>query len=333
MSGLKRTIAALCLSVASVSGTMLASATPAMAGFVTLCVGQGGDVTVPGDLRVPKGKSCELHGTTVTGDVYVSQGANLIATGTDFQGSVEVATNAYLSTHDARIAGSIVSQGGFGLFLVNTTIGGNTVQRAAHAPERINFLFLRDSTAEGNLSANGGEVIVRASTVNGNLAATDVRYLSVHNSVLGGALSVTGARYGAIVCDSEIYGNATLTGNSELVQLGAHKPAGTCDGATYWGGNVTVANNTARVIVSNNIIRGNLSGTGNQPAPTGTHNRVRGTVSGQFTELRAPAPQRRSMSALATPRTRDTREVPEIAERRRAEAHRAAAAAGPAQLR
>src|SRR5690606_15784208 len=84
---LRRALAATTLLA---SGGAIALAAPANADLVTRCVGEGGAVTVPGDLVVPAGKTCWLDGTTVEGNVRVQAGADLIVTGGTLKGSVVV---------------------------------------------------------------------------------------------------------------------------------------------------------------------------------------------------------------------------------------------------
>jgi hypothetical protein len=83
------------------------------------------------------------------------------------------------------------------------------------------------------------------------------------------------------------------------------------------------------VDVTDNIIRGDLTGSGNDPAPTGADNRVRGEASGQFAEL---APAARTMSAQSS--TQDhQQELDDKRAERRGSAEEAAEIAGPANLR
>lgn len=55
---------------------------------VTHCVGEGGAVTVPGDLLVSVGSNCVLEGTTVTGDVQITTGADPVADDITVEGDV-----------------------------------------------------------------------------------------------------------------------------------------------------------------------------------------------------------------------------------------------------
>jgi hypothetical protein len=80
-------------------------------------------------------------------------------------------------------------------------------------------------------------------------------------------------------------------------------------------------------VVSNNIVAGNLSGEGNDPAPTGENNRVRGTIGGQFVDLQAPA----ALQRMAAPQDRSDQVADEAAQRRAA-AKSEASASGDAKL-
>src|SRR5699024_9935741 len=92
---------------------------------------------------------------------------------------------------------------------------------------------------------------------------------------------------GTAVCASEIDGATTFTGN-ENVQLGTGAGIIDCEDGNYFGDDVTVSDNTGAVDVSGNIIRGDLTGEGNDPAPTGSDNRVRGEAG----RPRRPGPHR-----------------------------------------
>jgi hypothetical protein len=82
------------------AGEMMTLAPTAQASLVTRCVGEGGNVTVPGDLVVPAGQSCWLEGTTVQGNVKVRKNADLVADGATFQGRVHAGKNGYVDVTD-----------------------------------------------------------------------------------------------------------------------------------------------------------------------------------------------------------------------------------------
>lgn len=141
------------------------------------------------------------------------------------------------------------------------------------------------------------------------------------------------------MCASEVLGNAVWTSNA-TVQLGDGDLSDACDQVNYFGGDVTINHNTGGVEVNGNIIRGNLTGTGNDPAPVGDHNRVRGSRGGQFANL-APAPQaarsqaRSQMQARPQARSAAPDQVQATltqAKQRKTAATAAAEQAGPAEL-
>lgn len=273
----------------------VAVAAPASADLVTTCIGEGGAVTVPNDLVVPKGESCWLDGTTVQGDIEVRQDADLIVVDGTFEGSVDVASNAYLDTTKTSISGTVTATDAYGSYLDASSVDG-AVQVSGDS-QQDGFTYVVGSKLGDGLAAGLGEVLLDGSTVTGDVSGDGTVYTDLYDSSLDGALTVSGNELGSVVCESEIYGDAAYSGNSEVLQLGADGPLASCAGATYWGGNLDVSDNTATTVVSDNIIRGDLSGTGNDPAPVGENNRVRGTVSGQFEDLQPPATAMRRHSA------------------------------------
>jgi hypothetical protein len=312
---------ALTVAVVVASATV-AVAMPASAGLTTYCEGEAGAVNVPGDLRVASTKSCVLDGTTVSGTVTVEAGANLVITGGAFTGNVTVLDDGFFDAKGTELKGSLTATDGYGFFLSGTKSGAIRVQSSQH-PERGTYAYLNAATVNGDLTSGVGEVFAQDSTLNGSVSGTGVAYVDLVNSVVGNNLSVTGAALGSVFCASEVYGDATYTNNEGVLQLGGSGPVVGCDQASYWDGNLTVSGNHSDTQVSNNIIRGNLSGVDNDPAPTGTNNRVRGTTSGQFVNLAAPAAARSAAGGA-----HDRADV----DSRRAEAKAEAEAAGPAAL-
>ena len=115
------------------------------------------------------------------------------------------------------------------------------------------------------------------------------------------------------------------------VQLGASGALDNCEqGPSIWGGNVLVSGTTGTVEVSDNIIRGNLNGTGND-AVTASDNRVRGNIEGQFAE--SGEESLLQMQAEAQTEAQTGREsLEQLRSERLADAEELADAAGPANL-
>ncbi len=323
------------MKISTVFGTVVvagfalaATSLPASADLVTRCIGTGGAVTVPGDLVVPAGESCTLTGTTVEGKVRVNAGADLVVSDVTFNGAVVVAPDAYFDATTSSVSGTVTSRG-FGVYLDRSTIGEHVRGRAA--VDASSFTYLYNSSVAGQVDARSGELLVDSSQVAGAVRGLGTTFVDVKNSTLSNALVVKDNSEGTTICASEVDGDAEFTGNAG-VQIGEGNLLSNCaDGVNYFGGNVTISNNSFGVSVSGNIMRGDLAGTGNDPAPTGTNNRVRGDSTGQFADLNA-APQARArarMMAVPTDRAEDARSA---AEARRTTAVEHATAVGPALL-
>ncbi|MEV4639526.1 hypothetical protein AB0J80_19445 [Actinoplanes sp. NPDC049548] len=324
---MRRTVATLALVSTAVAVSTLAAAPGARADLVTHCVGTGGAVTVPNDLYVPPGQSCALTGTVVTGNVSVAAGANLVVTGGRLSGEIQVAADGYLDATDTTVGGGIeLASGGYGIFLKNARSGAVTV-RAKGSATIDSFLFVEQSTVEGTVTANAGEVrLDRTTQVTGNVSSTGTYYTDVHDSFVDGTLSVLNSATGSVVCGSAVRGRATFAGNLGGVQLGPNGNLDGCASGGYWGRDVGITNTTGGVTVDDNIIDGQLSLSANNPAArVAANNRIRGGVVGE----RAPAVAAPTRSKVAG--TRDDA-VDQRAGQRRTSAVAEARAAGDAGL-
>lgn len=333
--------AVLCAAALAVTSVAVVSG-PASAGFTTRCVGTGGAVTIPGDLVVPAGESCALTGTTVEGSVRVQAGADLVVSGGVFKDKVVVAPDGYFDATQTAIAGTITSKGGYGVFLDRSELGGSYQGR--DGGDAAPFAYLVNSGVQGAVDVRVGEVLLDTATVGGQVKGVGNTFTDVTNSTLSNKLTVTENTEGGFVCGSEVDGDTSYSGNAG-VQIGAGALLSTCGDANYFGGNVMVNDNTVGVSMADNIVRGDVSGTGNDPAPTGSGNRIRGTVSGQFADL-APAAsktqspsksQRGVQQRVASEKgaelvERRSQEVSSKVKERRAAAVEQAVEAGPANF-
>lgn len=298
------------------------------AAFTTRCVGVGGAVTIPGDLVVPAGQSCTLEGTTVQGTVRVQADADLVMTGATVTGDVVVRGNGYLEADDTQIGGAVTARESFGSRLTDSSVGGAVT--TINNTEDFGFLIADGSTLGERVRATGGALDLVSSTVAAQVLGLQAEYTDLHDTVVEGVLRVEGNRLGTVVCDSEVYGAAQLRDNLTGVQLGGDRAdggLGDCVGSSYFGSNVNINANGGGVQVVDNIIRGNLSGTGNDPAPVGHGNRVRGAQQGQFAEL-APAASR--MTAQRSVEADRGEELREVAQQRAEQAEQQAEDAGAA---
>ena len=321
------------LSSALIGGLVLAGfaasgSAPAQAALTTHCVGEGGDVTVPGDLVVPQGEACSLEGTTNNGNVRIAAGADLVGEGITVNGNIVVREDGYLDLAGSTVDGNVVNRGSFGVYLDGTDLNAYNTQGSAN-PE--SFLWTYETHFDARVTATGGSFVLESSFADGLVQTTDTQYTDIVDSVVGGTLTVTGAEYGAMVCGSEVDGHATFASVGVAVQLGASGALADCEqGPSIWGGNVLVSGTTGTVEVSDNIIRGNLDGTGNDSV-TASDNRVRGNLEGQFAEDGEESLLQRQAEAQSE--AEDGRDALEqLRSDRLADAEELADAAGPADL-
>ncbi|MEV8331312.1 hypothetical protein ACGFMO_26360 [Streptomyces niveus] len=298
------------------SGSLVAFSGSAQAALYTTCVGDGGAVTVSNDLVVPAGKSCTLTGTKVKGSVTVEAGADLVAAGATFNGAVNVEENAYLDLTDTTVKGTLTTDSAFGTHLEKSNL------KAVDATE--GFVYAVDSTLGGNVSTDSGELYVSGSTLNAALTGEGNQYTDVYDSTVKGALTVNGNALGGVFCASEVYGAAKYSGNADNLQIGGEGALGPCAGASYFGGNLAITDNTANSVLDNAIVRGSLTATGNNPVlVVGELARIRGAVTGDTAAASASS----SRSAKqAAPQDRGAELAEKAAERAaaaKADAHEA----------
>lgn len=130
----------------------------------------------------------------------------------------------------------------------------------------------------------------------------------MYDTTVKGALTVDGNTLGGVFCASEVYGAATYTGNADNLQIGGEGLLGSCAGASYFGGDLEITDNTANAVLDNSIVRGGLTATGNNPVlVVGELARIRGAVTGDTTaagasfsrSAREAAPQDRGAALAA----------------------------------
>lgn len=306
------------------------SAEPAEAALTTHCVGEDAGVTVPGDLLVPRGKACALDDTTINGNVRIAAGADLVGQNLTINGRVVIQGDGYLDLVDSAIDGNIVNRGSFGVYLDATDARAYTAKSNVN-PE--SFLWTYETDFSGRIAATGGSFLLESSFAHRYVQTTDTQYTDIVDSVVGGTLTVTGAENGAMVCGSEIDGHATFASTGLGVQLGATGSLDQCDlGPSVWGGNVLISGTTGTVEVADNIIRGNLEGTGNDSVSAGD-NRVRGDLKGQFAEVEEQSLMQMQRQAQPDPEAEAGRQkLEELRTERLNNAEKLAEAAGPANL-
>ncbi|MGI8416391.1 MAG: hypothetical protein ACR2P2_09360 [Nakamurella sp.] len=323
----KMTATRVTLVAAMVGLGVVAAAVPAQAALTTSCVGTARNVTVPGDLVVPAGKSCDLKNVVVNGQTTVRSDANLVTTGSTFNGAVTVRDNGYLDLYKTSVAKSVTLSTAYGAYFENSTLRGSVTTGGG-------FVYSIGSSHTGRVVSTNGETYVESGWLHQSLTTTGDSYTDLTDTVINGKLAVADAKGGSVICTSEIDGNTTITGagTDGLVQIGPSEAITDC-GFNVFAANVALRNNHVPVTFNGNVIRGNLSCTGNDPKPTGSDNRVRGTSSGQCMHL-SPTPAAVAPAAkaqTASPHDRANTVLAKIAQRSKA-AIDAATAAGSAAI-
>lgn len=299
------------------------AAAPSQAQGVSLCSGTAEGLTIVGDLAVPAGASCTLVDSTVTGNVIVRADANLSLDGSTIQGDLTMRTNGFVGATGSSVGGVTALREAFGAAVEQSDLAGGVNARESG-------FFFSDGTTHGvRVVSNSSQTVILSGWVSGNLRTTLDLLTDVRDTVVTGGVNVNQAELGSVICRSEIDGNVVLRGSGDLIQLGDSAPVTDCE-FNVFGGGVTVTDNTADIRISNNVIRGNLACSGNDPAPTGSNNRIRGQATGQCADL-APAVASFGASSKLTADSRIAGLTQRI-ETRSADATAEATAAGPANL-
>jgi hypothetical protein len=268
--------------LAAVAASVVAAAGPARADLVTSCTGTASGVTVPGDLFVPAGQSCELTDVTVTGNTTVRADANLILTTSTLSGTLVVQANGFADLTGTSVGGATRLNNAFGIYAQGGTIAGNVTVAGA------GFSYGTGTSYGGSITSTSGETYLRSARVGRNVSTSGDLLTDVYDSVVGGTVTVAGAALGSVVCTSEIDGDVAVSGAAAggVVQIGAAAPVADC-GYVVFGGALSLTGNHAPAVLSDSVVRGALSCVDNDAAPAGGGNRLRGGATGQCADLAA----------------------------------------------
>lgn len=272
-------VVALLAGPALLAPSAAAAAVPAAA---TSCADVTDGSTVEGDLVVRAGSTCELADVVVTGQTRLGEAAELSLTGATLGGRVAVGPDAALDLDGSTVEGRLVHRG-YSVTATGSTFAGAVVVAADVA--RPALLVVEGGEVAGEVRAVGAEVVLEGTRVGGDVVTESGSATDVVDTVVRGDLQVLGSTAGALVCESEVHGDALFGDNDLGVQLGRTGPLAECDGQGVWGGDVVVEGTDGEVRLDGNIVRGDLSGVDNAPAPTGADNRVRGDLRGQMADL------------------------------------------------
>lgn len=260
--------------------------TPAFAVGSIECIGELGAIDVNTDLVVPSGETCDLNGTEVTGNITVEADADLYAEDA-FLGQdgsqVTVARNGYLEVLTSFVEGDIRMQGSYGLYAERSVFDGMLQSR------RTGFIYIYDSSVDGDVDVRRDtEFTAEFVDVDGRLLGQDVEYLDLYDSTVDGALWVEDASSGSYLCSTKLESNVRFKDNASIVHVGGEGAATRNCGGNIIEGSLQITDSSGDVVVTNNLVQGDLTCRYNDVAPVGSGNRVRGEMRGQCQDL-APA--------------------------------------------
>lgn len=255
-------------------------AAPSEAQVVT-CTSSLSDQTVTASLVVPSGAACLLTNVEVDGRADVQAGADLFLESSRIRGSLTVLDSSFVQANDSRVDGMTTLTNAFGLY--STSSRFNRLVDAEGG-----FVFTEDSTHWGGIRSENGETVIEQSVVIGSVWTSGDRLTDLFDSAVFGPVSVTGSDYGSVVCHMGAALSVTVRESSGVIQLGTAGPTANC-GFNLMGSLGVFDNLGADIQITGNFIAGNLSCTGNDPAPNGSFNLVGGSKTGQCASL-VPAP-------------------------------------------
>ncbi len=289
---------------------------PSQAQLTTFCSGVASDVTIPGDLVVRAGESCELTNTVINGNATARAGANLVLVDSTVSGNLIAQENAFASVTSSTVAGATRLNGAFGLYTEDSEHAGNVVANGAL------FVYSTESTYGLNLTSTNGETFLESGWVQRNVTTNGDLLTDIYDTVIEGSLTVNDTLAGSFLCRSEVDGAASYSGNGDILHIGPGPFSG-CD-YNVFGSDLTLSDN-GQATIGGGVIRGDLTCSGNTPAPTVTDVRLRGAD--QCDSQSASTLSARK--SIADPAERKA-EVLAKATKRSAQADAAAAEAGPA---
>lgn len=255
-------------------------ATPSKAQVVT-CSSSLSDQTVTATLVVPSGSACLLTNVEVNGRADVQAGADLFLESSRIRGPLTVVANSFVQANESRVDGMTTLTDSFGLYSTSSRF-----DRLVDAEG--GFIFSDDSTHWGGIRSEDGETVIEQGVVIGSVWTSGDRLTDLFDTAVFGPVSVTGSEYGAVVCHMGAALSVTVRNSAGVIQLGTTGPIASC-GFNLMGSLGVFDNVGANIQITGNFIAGNLSCTGNNPAPFGSGNLVGGSKTGQCTSL-VPAP-------------------------------------------
>ena len=248
------------------------------------CTGTLIDQTIVATVVVPTGSACELVNVDVDGRVDVLDFADLFVTESRIRGPLTVGLSSFAEATDSRVDGMTTLNDSFGLNSQRTRFS-----RLVTATNPL-FVLSSDSTHWGGLRATGGgQTVVEEGVVIGSIYTSGSEITDVYDTAVFGPITVIGAHYGSVLCKIGAALSVTVRdGLGGQVHVGDPSFFGNC-GFNLMGSLRVDNNQNSDIMISSNVIAGNLDCSGNNPAPYGQNNLVGGSKTGQCASL-SPAP-------------------------------------------
>lgn len=270
-------------------------AAPSQAQTVT-CSGSLSDQTITATVVVSAGDFCQLTDVVVDGRLDVFDSGILFLTGTRVIGPLTVGFFGYVEATDARVDGMTTLGDEAGLFASRTRFSRLVDGQSS------GFIFSDDSTHWGGIRATGGDNVVRGGVVIGSIFTNGGIRTDLFDTAVFGPVTVSSSTYGSVLCHMGAALSVSVSGSGGDVHIGISETYGNC-GFNLMGSLAVNNNIGADIQITRNVIAGNLSCSGNDPAPHGSLNLVGGSSSGQCASLTpAPSPASVTTETLTAPR-------------------------------
>lgn len=283
-------------------------AAPSQAQIVT-CNGTLTNQTITATVVVPAGGFCQLVDVTVDGRLDVLDSGILFLTGSRVMGPLSVGFFGYTEALDARVDGMTTLGDTAQLFATRTRFSRLVDGQSS------DFIFSDESTHWGGIRATGAEVAVRGGVVIGSIFTNQGILTDLHDTAVFGPVTVMSSTYGSILCHMGAALSVSVSGSGGTIHVGISPVVENC-GFNLMGSLAVNDNIGADIVITRNVIGGNLSCSGNDPGPHGELNLVGGSTSGQCASL-TPAPSPASFTTeetMTAPRLDDI--MAKIAQRR-----------------
>lgn len=239
-----------------------------------LAVGATLAMALPATAHGTRQVTCDgTIGATTVASVVVADGTTCVLEGTKVKGGVTVGAGAALDMSDVTVYQSVTATRSG-----RVTATGSQVYGAVKATGA-GVVRLTDTAVVGSVAVTGEATSFSASqvAVGGNLSGTTVSRFDVSDSYVLGTIAATEAFNGGNLCGNWVYRDTRFEGSAGAILLGG---SDSCAGNEVRG-DVAVNNNVAYIAIDGNVVKGDLSCAGNDPAPELGTNTVRGTRTDQ----------------------------------------------------